>query len=710
MGNCRKSIFFKEQLKLKPLQRMDNLSRKAFCFFNKFSIRNQIIFFFLVVSLIPIIIIGVISYSDSKEAIIMKNSKYSQNELSQTIQNLEMKLQGIESISMQFVSNTENNKLLRDFCNVEARNESSRQQDTRVLLQSVAFNYKDDYAISFVSLHDTVKHIESSPLPRAFFENNQRKFFKQVIAGNGRVIWSLYSVPNKNNLIVMGRIIKDTLNGDQLGILFIFVNEKTISDVINPNADTDKNDNYSIIIDENGTIISNLIKDNIGKNIFKLLNHPQKIRSSLENQQSKNSYFDKINNQEVMLTGKAMDERNWYVLSVVKTSYLYEEIRTLGWKIFIIGIVFAMFAVFISIAIAINISNPLNQVVYAMKRVERGDFTVRANVNRKDELGFLGAAFDRMIDKIGHLLHETKEAMNAVLGHSKALEESSYQSAKTALTIAATMEQISKGTMEQTVETEKSSTTMNDLAKQIESMFLKANEVEQISGFARELSLKSNDAVEQLIAKNQETDQITEAIIKDIFDLNNSAAEIREITETITNIAEQTNLLGLNASIEAARAGEMGQGFAVVSEEVNKLAIQSRNAAKTINSILHNIEIKTANSSNTVEQAHQIFGEQRLAVKSAQIAFTNITAATSDIISQIAFVNQIIHDINNNKEHASQSIMNISTISEQTAVSAQEVSASSEEQTTMAEKVRMLAKELHQKAEAMAEIIAKFQI
>jgi methyl-accepting chemotaxis protein len=238
----------------------------------------------------------------------------------------------------------------------------------------------------------------------------------------------------------------------------------------------------------------------------------------------------------------------------------------------------------------------------------------------------------------------------------------------------------------------------------------KAGEVEQISGFARELSEKSNNAVQQLIIKTKETDQITQAILNDILDLDNSADEIREITETITGIAEQTNLLGLNASIEAARAGEMGQGFAVVSEEVNKLAIQSRDAAKTINNILQTIQTKTQTSRKTAEQAHQIIDDQRFAVKSAQDAFTEISTATGDIIARIIFMNNIINNINNNKEHTVQSIISISAISEQTAASAQEVSASSEEQTALSEQVRMLAKELHKKADELAETIAKFQI
>jgi methyl-accepting chemotaxis protein len=168
--------------------------------------------------------------------------------------------------------------------------------------------------------------------------------------------------------------------------------------------------------------------------------------------------------------------------------------------------------------------------------------------------------------------------------------------------------------------------------------------------------------------------------------------------------------LALNAAIEAARAGKMGLGFAVVAEEVNKLAVQSRDAAKTINSILKTIQLKTEASSKTAEQAHQIIEEQRIAVESAQEAFSEITTATGDIIARIIFVNYLINNMNSNKQHTVQSITNISAISEQTATSSQEVSASSEEQTALAEQVKMLAQELRKKSEELAEAITKFQV
>ncbi len=691
---------------------------RVFKFFNNFPIRNQIIFFFLVVSLIPVFIVGVLSYSSSKTAITSKIGEYSQHELSQTAQNLEIKLQSIESISMQLISNNQYNALIKEYCgSINTNLEFEKYQNVYNLLQSMAYSDRNNYIISFMCINQAPKRISSdTSLPDSFFKNPRSKLFRNILDADGRVVWFQKKMANRTQYIILGRVIKDVVTGERLGILLIFIDEKTISSVMNPdiesNTDLKTLGSYNMIINTRGEIVSSpLYYNDIGKNILRLLRHPGKLRPLLKGQKEKSSFTDRINNQEVFLTcRKAMTDRGWYLISVAKISYLYKETRVLGWKTILIGIVFTLIAIVLSIIVALNISNPLKMVVYSMKQAENGDFKIRVYVNRSDELGVLGSGFNHMMERVGNLLQETKSAIDTVLAHSKILEDSSYQSAKAAQAIAAAMEEISQGTSEQTNEAEKSSQMMNDLAAQIETVVSKTTEVEQISGFARELSEKSNHAVEQFIVKSKETDEITGTIIRDVFDLNNSADEIREITETITAIAEQTNLLGLNASIEAARAGEMGLGFAVVSEEINKLAIQSRDAAKTINNILLTIQLKTQSSGKTAEQAHQIIEEQKQAVQSAMAAFAEISTATGNIISRINLVSNIIAEINHHKEHTIQSIINISSISEETACSAQEVSASTEEQTALAEQVRSLAKQLHKSAENLAETIGKFQI
>jgi methyl-accepting chemotaxis protein len=720
MHSMKKIFFLKERLsKLKPRFNftISDASSKTMDLMNKFTIRKRLVLFFLLASLGPMSIIGIISYISSRSAIDSKISKYSQKGLSQTIQNLEIKLQGIEDVSKQLIAMPQYNNALKEY--VEAQDLLGiylKSQAVNDLLQSLSFSNNENCSISFISIKDPTRYvsigvISSNDLLKRLYKS---KFYQNILDQGGKAVWSQLSLDQNKDIMVVGRRINDRVSGDPIGVIFIFIKENIFSNLINSidtsEADKGISNEFTMVVDSNGLVIISPFEQDLNQNITKLLSDPRKMKSLLANKKDSDSFLVKLKKSKVRIISKEIGNRGWYILNVSKTSYLYFESNMVGWITLFLGALFGIIAVFISIIIALSISNPLNQVIYSMRQAEKGDLTVRSNVKRNDELGYLGASFDHMIEKIADLLKETKKAIEAVAENSTVLQESSEQSVTATEAVAAAMEEISKGTMEQTSEAEKSSITMNDLASQIEVVVSKAKEVENISGSTRDLSLRSKEAVEQLIHKTNETDQITQTIIQNIIDLNTSAGAIRDITEVITGIAEQTNLLGLNASIEAARAGEMGQGFAVVSEEVNKLAIQSRDAAKTINNILQNIQAKTQISTRTAEQAHSIIEEQRNAVNSAQEAFSEITTATGDIIARIIFMNHLINNINSSKQRTVQSIMNISAISEQTAASAQEVSASTEEQTALAEQVRMLAKELQNKSEELAIAIAMFQV
>lgn len=277
--------------------------------------------------------------------------------------------------------------------------------------------------------------------------------------------------------------------------------------------------------------------------------------------------------------------------------------------------------------------------------------------------------------------------------HSQLLETNSHQSARTAEAISIVTQEISKGTADQTVETEKTARKMGELAKQIETVVAKSHEMEEISSVAIQQSLDSKKVADRLMDKAKETGDITKAFTKDLNELNSSVEEIRNITEMIGYIAEQTNLLALNASIEAARAGQYGLGFAVVAEEVNKLVVKSQNAAQMIEANINRILERTRISNKTAERAYVIVEEQLLAVQQAQQSYDAIIKALETIVTCNADVYESIRKMNNVKEETLVSISSISTVSEETAASAQEVTASAQEQAAIAAEVSRLAKE-----------------
>lgn len=705
-------------------------------YFDRIPIRNKLIIFFLLLSLVPILIIGSLSFVSSRKAMVEKIKEYSLKESTQTVGYMQFKLNEFENIAVQLHLNKEFNDAVSNYI-INSDSAPHAVQSITAFYNNYMINYPDIFAFMLVS-------DSPSPTPVIVCKDYKEEllafstqlkttdFYRSLRTVGGGLAWGPPAKIDGENFLFLARRLTSRETGEQLGVLMLIVDEEKVDYVLNSSIYRDLSlslDNipqYSVVIDSQGTIISTPYKPEIGENIAQYLENMEPLTRLLSGEVSDRDYGSEINQgtfitllqqEPVLITYQSIASKvgiggksGWNLLNITLLSYLYAEANTVGYTTLFIGVIFVVLAVYISFLVSSSISKPLNEVVTAMTQAEEGVISVRVGIKTHNELGRLSASFNQMLEKIGILIVDTKQTINSLLQRSAGLEESSNQSARTAESVAAAMGDITHGAMEQTNEAEKSVQQMQDLAKQIEKVVQAASELEEITTLTRNLGFSSKEAVKLLIEKSSETDQITKMIMEDINELQVGAAEIGKVTDLISNLAEQSNLLALNAAIEAARAGKMGHGFAVVAEEVNKLALQSREAAKTINSILQSIQHKTQVSSEIATQVHQIVQEQREAVASAQGSFDGIITAMENAVNKITDVNGQIKTINDLKEETVRAIVNISAISEENSASAEEVSASTQEQTSGAEQVKRMAEELRRMAETLVESITKFKV
>ncbi len=695
---------------LKP---MDRLFGK---FMDNVSFKKKLLFFFLLVSLGPILIIGMIVYTSSRITIHNKMTYYSNDSLTKSKQQMEMILKRYEDLTYQMMVYKDVNKLFIDFIEDED-NHTSARIELENYLNSIAFSNPNIFAIKYISTAGEEINAGgeiSSSYETAFKESSVND---TVTKDNDRVHW-LPPVKANNAgegvQVLMGRMIKDFSTGIDVGNIFFFINESSFDRALNEYlyetdgiAENRIKGNYLILLDNNGRILSSPRKEEINNNIFDLLKRKEHLRALIEGEDLNTNFNNVLNKKSVQISFKEINS-DWFLLGIAPTSYLYRETRGIGWLTLLIVILSGVVAVLISLYVSFTISIFVENVVQAMEKAEYGDLTARVKVETTDELGELGNSFNRMAENISSLIVDTKQAIDAVQGRSVVMEQNSEQSAQAAANVAAAMEEINKGTMEQTTESEKSSKLMSDLAMLIDDTVGKAREVEGITGSTKSLSVNAQEALELLIEKTGLVDRITHNIVSNIDELTTSAEQISRITEAITNIAEQTNLLALNAAIEAARAGEAGRGFAVVADEVNNLASQTQESVKVINDILRNIENNTEVSRVTAEQVYQVVDEQNSAVLLTRKAFEQIVVAMDNVVKRMSDMTGNIGTINEFKDQTVNSIINISAISEETAASAEEVSASAEEQTGIAKTTKQVAEELRSMAERLVGAIAQF--
>ncbi|MCL6590296.1 MAG: methyl-accepting chemotaxis protein [Firmicutes bacterium] len=684
-------------------------------------IRYRLVFFVILIAVTPITIMGFVSSAISREAITNKTTKYSFRELAQINTNLTLAFKKYEDYLKQFLAYREQNQMVSAYIHAP-------EGDSQALENAVARleTYIEDAAIVMpdltqVSIFPLNKKapvmvlLKSGESPDAIDDpsnsNRKRQFFSEI--REYKLRWNFFG-----NYVACGRLVEDLDTGEDLAIITLFINSDRFDRMVNSSlySDPEYSENwlhthpYSILIDGEGQIITSPVKEDVGQNIKELMNYPKVIERLNALGENTDNFSTTFHNKKVLVSFSYLLDVNWYILDIAPNSYLFQEINTVGWLAIILAVVISIFAIFVSIRFTNSISTPLVQVMKAMNQAESGDLSAKVNIKYHNELGQLGASFNRMISQIHELILQTKNTINEVMAHSNTLGEISKSAAEAARLISSVAEEISRGTTVQTTEAENTAAKMGELAEKISGAVMKSKEVEQMAESARELSVTAKDIIQKLVLRAQEADQITNIITTDIKEMNSSAEEIRMITELISNIAEQTNLLALNASIEAARAKEFGKGFAVVANEVTKVAAQSQETANTINDILMRIQAKSINSTENAAKAHKAVEEQLKAVQQAQRSFDAIIDAMDTATVRINEMNKMIQHIDDVKQDTMNAIINISSICEQTAASSQEVTASTEEQATFAEHIKNLAKDLIDMSLRLEQAILQFKV
>ncbi|WP_432402018.1 methyl-accepting chemotaxis protein [Wukongibacter sp. M2B1] len=342
--------------------------------------------------------------------------------------------------------------------------------------------------------------------------------------------------------------------------------------------------------------------------------------------------------------------------------------------------------VFLSQLITRIVINPLKIIIKDAERIADGDLTNQDNlvqyIGKKHEIGLLARSFINMVENMQRLISEIKNSADHVSTSCRDVKEVSSGVRVASEQIAMTISELADGISEQAINTQSSNTMVAGIIEKLKDVTINAKDCEELTGDTMEIMEDSSNKIKYQRDKMSESKNATIKVSRAINNLSNKSIEIGEIVNTIDGIAEQTNLLALNAAIEAARAGEAGSGFAVVAEEVRKLAEQSSNSTQKINALIKEIQNGIENAVEEMKTTEIIIEDQEKSVEETVKSFDKIILSVQEVSNKIHTVADNSDELNRNAEEVVGNIENLASISEESAAATEEVAATTQENTS----------------------------
>ncbi|MEJ8555252.1 methyl-accepting chemotaxis protein [Tepidibacter sp. Z1-5] len=390
--------------------------------------------------------------------------------------------------------------------------------------------------------------------------------------------------------------------------------------------------------------------------------------------------------------------------------YIKEISNPIVMKIMLIIAIIIVISVLIILFIINKITNNINKVVYTLKEVEQGNLTVYCDIQEKDEIKTIADITNNMIYNIKELVGKIKVSTDTVVEASTSLSYSIEQTALSTNHITKTTEEIAQNSSQQSKNMELGVMQINELANNIHMVFNSSNDMKNISDETNNINNKGLTIVKELIINTKKGNKVSQEVNEIVINVDKRAQEISIITDTIGKIAEQTNLLALNAAIEAQRAGEHGNGFAVVAQQVRKLAEESKNAANEIKNLISGIQKQSKSAVEGIRKSSKVLNERDISVKETENIFNNISSSIQGLVSKVYEIQKYSSEMEAKKNDIVDITENISGQIQETSAATQQVSSSTEEQLATIEDLSSQGNKLENLSHILKNAVEKFEI
>ncbi len=375
-----------------------------------------------------------------------------------------------------------------------------------------------------------------------------------------------------------------------------------------------------------------------------------------------------------------------------------------------LGLLALALGIALSFLLARSIVRPLRELRDRVLHVgETGDLSTRVDDSAKDEIGELGGSLNRMLGEFELIIAGVTRQANTLTASAEEMRQASEQARTAVGEIATTIESVAAGASDQAETTQQVAEIVAGIGGGVGEVAARGRAAAEAAGEADGTAADGVRTLGDAANAMSEIERSVTAAGEVVTALGTKSEQIGEIVSTIAEISAQTNLLALNAAIEAARAGEQGRGFAVVADEVRKLAEESQAAATSIAGIVQDIQDESARAVEAMAAGRGAVATGAERMNAAADAFGAIRDQVANVTGEVSGVATAADELRTGASHAQDGMAAVASVSEENAAAAQEVAASSEESSASVELVTEASTTVAQAAEELDRMVARFQ-
>lgn len=398
------------------------------------------------------------------------------------------------------------------------------------------------------------------------------------------------------------------------------------------------------------------------------------------------------------------------VLMIVILIIDLANLTSLDWLSTILTILGIAMTLSYIVYVQYKIIKPINQLAASAQAIAEGNLhTAPIEVNSNDEISALTKAFIEMKEQLQIITQKIAHSSSDLSTSIEELSASTNGITMAVDEVDSQMEKTSDGLKHAAQSANESAVAMQETADGIEritvatqDVFDHAKEANDVAGNGAEILHVAKNQMQFISNSTEKTSQLMQQ-------LTNKMMDIKSMIDMITTITDQTNLLALNAAIEAARAGEHGQGFAVVAEEVRKLAEQSKHSAHQIVELVVGIENDTAQVASSVEEDLKNVQQGVYVIDEATKSFGTISQHVSKMTSQLEDISATAEELSGSAVEVTKSVMTIASGMDRLSQYTEVVLQSVDEQSASMQAVNTVSQDLCVQAENLQKLTQRFK-